>query len=108
MEAYFYNAECIRVIDGDTAEVNLDVGFNFSTKQKIRFLGVNTPERHQVGYSEATNYTAQKILGKSLLIRTVEKDSFGRWLADVYYHDDGEFRSLNNELLEKGLAVKFM
>lgn len=107
MEPYFYNARCTRVIDGDTAVVDISVGFDFKTEQKIRFLGVNTPERNMSGYKEATNFTTGKILGKDLIINTVEKDVFGRWLAYVYYPENKQMVSLNQQLLDGGYAVVY-
>ncbi len=41
---YFYSAEILRVIDGDTIDVNLSIGFNISLKQRLRLSGINTPE----------------------------------------------------------------
>ncbi|AKO92030.1 hypothetical protein BEH_07905 [Priestia filamentosa] len=107
MQPYFYNAECIGVTDGDTCTVKIDVGFGFSTIQKLRFLGVNTPERHVEGYEEATQFTEDKILNKEIIINTHKKDAFGRWLADIYYKEDDAYRSLNEDLLTNELAVVY-
>ncbi|MGZ9868247.1 thermonuclease family protein [Priestia endophytica] len=107
MQPYFYNAECIGVTDGDTCTVKIDVGFGFTTVQKLRFIGINTPERHVEGYEEATQFTKDKILNKKIIINTVEKDAFGRWLASVYYKEEDTYKSLNEELLSTGLAVVY-
>lgn len=104
MQPYFYKAICTRVIDGDTAVVNLDVGFGFKTIQTMRFLEVNTPERYALGYEEATQFTSEKILGKEILINTTEKDAFGRWLANIYYKENDQYVNLNQELINNKLA----
>jgi len=41
---YTYNIKLDRVIDGDTIDANIDLGFDISVKKRIRFLGINTPE----------------------------------------------------------------
>lgn len=102
-----YKVEVIRTIDGDTILGNLKIDeFQMIlTNQKFRFLGVNTPEKKQDGYYEATEFTAQKCDGKTLDIDLHGKDAFGRWLVDVYYQDGTVVKSLNQELLIQGLAV---
>ena len=107
MQPYFYNAECIAVTDGDTVSVNIDVGFGFNTTQKLRFIGIDTPERNDKGYYEAAQFTKEKILGKKILINSLKKDAFGRWLANVYFKKDDQYVCLNNELIEQGFAVEY-
>ena len=41
---YTYKATLDRVIDGDTIDVNIDLGFDISVKKRVRFLGIKTPE----------------------------------------------------------------
>ena len=41
---YHYNAEVTRVVDGDTVDALVDLGFNTYSKQRIRLYGINTPE----------------------------------------------------------------
>jgi endonuclease YncB( thermonuclease family) len=101
-----YAVEVTRTVDGDTFFGNLIVSdFNMVfTNQKFRFLGVNTPERGQNGYYEAKEFVAQTCDGKTLKVDLHGKDSFGRWLINVFYEDG---KSLNEELLKLGLAVVF-
>jgi micrococcal nuclease len=104
---YQYEVEVSRVIDGDTfASKEIDLGMGVSLKGDLRFrlLGVNTPERNRKGYWEATEFTADKIEGRKVLVETVDKDVFGRWLCTV--HLEGE-DTLNKQLLDKELAVVY-
>jgi micrococcal nuclease len=104
-----YKMEVTRTVDGDTCAGNLIVeDFDMIiTNQKFRFFGVNTPEKKQVGYYEATEFTAQVCDGKTLTIDLHGKDAFGRWLVDIYYLENNETKWLNSELLKNKLAVVF-
>jgi micrococcal nuclease len=103
-ELYNYRAVCTRVIDGDTADLVIDVGFKMTTTQRVRLLGINTPERGQEGYQEAKDYLTSRILEKTLVISTRKSDVFGRYLGTIYVEDE----NVNEELLREGLAVVFM
>jgi micrococcal nuclease len=109
METYFFNAHCTYVVDGDTADLTIDVGFHLTTVQRMRFLDINTPERGKPGYQEAKDYTKNAILGKDVIVQTYKDDAFGRYLAHIYYiGEDGAIHNLNQELLDLGLAVPFV
>lgn len=86
---------CYKVIDGDTIYV--------SGLGKVRFVGVNTPERGEDGYYEAKNYVKERCLGKEVTIdvdNAKHFDKYNRTLGVVYV--DGS--NLNQELLQKNLA----
>ena len=105
MKEFVYNsAYCINVIDGDTIDVDIDVGFDFSTVQRLRLYGINCPERGKPGYAESKQFVIDKVYGIEVQLVTYKKDSFGRWISTVFV--DGE--NLNELLLENGLAVVFV
>ena len=103
-----YKAKVTRVIDGDTVEVYyteevefLDFTVTLKSKpRRVRFKGVDTPERHEEGYDEATSFTRKFCLGKDVEIEVFGKDSFGRDLGHVYVNGI----NINDELLSKDLA----
>lgn len=101
---YQFNAFCTNVVDGDTADLVIDVGFKLTTTQRVRFLSINTPERGQRGYQEAKDFVISKILDKDLVVETYKSDNFGRYLAVITV--DGV--NLNNLLLSEGLAVPYV
>ena len=108
MVPYVYKAVCTNVVDGDTIDCVIDVGFHLTTTQRLRLIGIDTPEHDEPGYREATEFTASCILGREIYIETYKTDAFGRYLADVYFYDEkGNERHLNQLLLEKGLAKVF-
>lgn len=99
---YIFKAKVLRVIDGDTLEMRIDLGFHTHTVRKVRLLGVDTPERGQVNYNEAKAFTTGTVLGKDVYVQTYKADVFGRYLADVWYRvGDDEYR-LSHELTVRG------
>jgi len=83
-----------RVVDGDTVEL--------SDGRKVRYLGVNTPERGQPFYQEATDFNAQLVDGKTVRLEfdTDTIDKYGRTLAHIFV---GETH-VNMELVRQGYA----
>ena len=110
---YKYKAKVDRVVDGDTFDIVIDLGFKITTHQRIRLQGINTPETYNVkkGSEEyekgmaAKNFAIQRIEANNFeaSIET-EKDTgkFGRYIATVWLADNEI--SLNDELVQKGFA----
>lgn len=70
---------------------------------RVRLLGVDTPERGEAGYAEATEFTRQWLAGAAeLRAETHKSDSFGRYLAEIFDHGSW---SLGDALLDTGHAV---
>lgn len=87
--------KCYKVVDGDTIDVE-GIG-------RVRFVGVNTPERGESGYLSAKNFVKNKCLGKMVGLDIDDdknKDKYHRTLAVVYVGSV----NLNQELLKKGYA----
>ncbi|MEM7118342.1 MAG: thermonuclease family protein [Chloroflexota bacterium] len=86
------------VIDGDTIEVLLD-----GELWRVRYIGVDTPERDEPFYEEATELNRRLVGGETvILVKDVsETDRFGRLLRYVYL-EDGTF--VNAELIRQGVA----
>lgn len=99
-----YKAIVERVIDGDTFVGDLfiselNVTFNDC---KFRLFGVNTPEKGQYHYYEATEFLAQLVEHEIARVELHGKDAFGRFLVDVFV--EGQEKSVNQLLLDSGLA----
>lgn len=94
-----------RVVDGDTVDVTIDVGFRMTTQQRIRVLGINTPERGQPRWAEAREFTLNWLLDRvgQLRIQTHKADSFGRYLGEIYLAGDLD-HTLTAALLEAGYS----
>jgi micrococcal nuclease len=112
---YHYKMTVIRVVDGDTVYGDVDLGFNsVNKKMEFRLAKINTPEikgaTREAGLTSKV-YVEEKIMGKEVIIVTKKdsKEKYGRYLAEVFYKDgSGAYVSLNDELVQKGLAVPFM
>lgn len=102
---YTYHAKLLRVIDGDTIEVFLDLGHDIWVKRKLRILDLDTPEmrikEQRERAIEAKEYL-QANISEDLTVRTIETDSFGRWLSDVWYQKDGETILLSEDMKNQG------
>ena len=91
-------ADVINIVDGDTIDVLID-----GDEYRVRYIGVDTPERGDAYYDEATRANALMVSGRSvLLVKDVsETDRFGRLLRYIYL-PDGTF--VNAELVRQGWA----
>ena len=104
---YDYKAEVLNVVDGDTIDVRIDCGFRMYRDERLRLMSIDAPEvrrpTKEAG-DAATEYAKEKLLGQTVIIRTVKdgKDSFGRYLATIYT-DDGI--SFNQRMVNDGHAV---
>lgn len=87
-----------KVIDGDTLVL---YHLGVPTEERVRVLGIDTPERGQPGYREAAQFTANWLNVGPFDLVACKRDSFGRLLADL--SRDGV--SLGDELVKVGLAV---
>jgi len=109
MELYNYKAIVKNVVDGDTIDVIIDLGFDSSLKQRLRLVGINAPELHSKVEEERTvanaakQYLIEILLDRYVIINTEKADAFGRYLATVYL--DGE--NVNQHMIEKGLAIVY-
>ena len=85
------------VIDGDTIDVSIN-----GTEYRVRYVGVNTPERDEVCFREASDANAALVLGQSVtLVRDVsETDRYGRLLRYVYVNGV----NVNEQLVAQGFA----
>lgn len=99
-----YPVELVRVVDGDTVELNVDLGFRIWSRQRFRLMGVDTPERGEPGWAEASAFTSDWFERRTGFVAETEKaDSFDRWLAII--RGSGGEESVNAALLATGHAV---
>lgn len=82
---YHYEALLLRVIDADTIEVDLDIGFSMHLRTKLRLLRVNAVERNTPQGLEAFARTIEVLRNaEDLVVQTKKPDAFGRQLAEVF------------------------
>lgn len=109
---YAYKADIVRVIDGDTVVVNIDLGFNiWLHNEHLRLVGIDAPEQRSEAGDRTTDALQARIEGKSVYICTMKAKrsdkeatgSFGRYLVEIF--ENGE--SVNDWLIASGLAVSY-
>ena len=114
---YEYNIKKVtKIVDGDTIDVDIDLGFNISFAQRVRLAGIDTPEsrtkdaREKALGLEVKNKVKSAIdSAKTVIIKTELPDStekYGRILGWVYL--DGAAKSLNEQLIDEGYAWGYM
>ena len=89
---YYYKAEVTRIIDGDTIDVTIDLGFSVATKARLRLYGINTPESRTRDKAEkkrgkAATARLQELIAKNkgwVYMQSREKGKYGRYLAEIY------------------------
>ena len=105
-----------KVVDGDTIDVDIDLGFNISYYQRVRLAGIDTPESRTTDKNEkALGLEVKKRLDEILkastkiVIKTEKPDStekYGRILGWIYIDD--QKTSVNEELIKDGFAWEYM
>lgn len=85
---YQYRAKLIRCVDGDTADLDIDLGFYLTARVRCRLIGVDTPERGRTDYKKATamleNLIAQQSDGEGYFtVSTGKTGKYGRWLVSI-------------------------
>jgi micrococcal nuclease len=115
MYEYFVK-EVKNVVDGDTIDVIIDLGFDILFASRVRLAGIDTPESRTTDKAEkalgleAKEYLKKQLKdSKSVIIRTEKMDSsekYGRILGWVYVNGDSE--SLNNKMINDGYAWGYL
>lgn len=114
-KVYTYKAKLVRVIDGDTIDAEIDLGFNVLMRQRIRLYGINTPESRTRDLEEKERGLAAKqrlveLLPKEFVVETIlnKRGKFGRVLGILHVDlEDGTRSNINDVLVEEGHAVRY-
>ena len=119
MDKYIYRAKLDRVVDGDTVDALIDVGFDIWFKKRIRFKGVDTWESRTRNLEEKALGLKAKARTKELLEKVSSKSGYfriksyglgkyGRVLADIFIVDkDGKQWNVNKTLISEGHAYVY-
>jgi micrococcal nuclease len=102
---YRYKATVVRVVDGDTVVMDVDLGFGvWMRAQAFRLLGLNARERAEIGGAEATANLEKRLpVGAGVTVTSVKNDKYGGRYDAVILLADGA--SLNSELIHDGWAA---
>jgi micrococcal nuclease len=115
-DPYIYRIRTIsKVVDGDTIDADIDLGFDISLSKRIRLAGIDTPESRTTNVKEkAMGLESKEWLKKTLegakdiLIKTELPDStekYGRIIGHLFIN--GQETSLNNQMIAEGYALAY-
>ena len=115
-DLYVYRIKSItKVVDGDTIDANIDLGFDISFTKRIRLAGIDSPESRTTNLKEKalgleTKEWLKKTLedAKDILIKTEKPDStekYGRIIGHLFIN--GQDTSLNNQMIDEGYALAY-
>jgi micrococcal nuclease len=90
-----FNAKVIRIIDGDTLEIQRE-----RRVQRVRIWGIDTPERDQPYASQAQQFTRSLLVGRETVIQPMDFDVYGRLVALITVDE----KNISEELVGSGLA----
>ena len=119
MQRFWYGATVVDVIDGDTIDLMIDLGFNIHHKIRVRLYGVNTPESRTKDLKEkemglkAKSFTKDWLTNnKWVFVNTIpdKNDKYGRILARIYSSDqveDPKTACLNVDIVQAGFAREY-
>mgnify|MGYP006256593653 FL=1 len=109
---YEYSCKVVKIVDGDTIDVDIDLGFGvWLKKQRIRLFGIDTPESRTRDLEEkkyglaAKEYLTKWLTSGGVKIRTQKdaKGKFGRILGEMYCYDT----NVNEKMIEEYHAVRY-
>lgn len=119
---YEYRARIVKIVDGDTVDVDIDLGFGiWLTDERVRIMGIDTPESRtsdkvEKVFGKAAKERLKSLLGPYATLKTrVANDGedmrgkFGRVLGDfqVYYHAEDRYSTVSQILIKEGHAVEY-
>jgi micrococcal nuclease len=104
----YKHVDVVRVIDGDTVELDIDLGNHTKWRNSFRLLGIDTPEHGMPKFDEATEYLRKLLKDGVSRCQTTKPDKYGRWLVDLWTASSagGEFH-INTLILQSGLAKPY-
>jgi len=115
-DPYIYRIKSVlKVVDGDTIDASIDLGFDISLEKRIRLAGVDTPESRTTDLKEkamgleSKEWLKKKLEGaKDIIIKTELPDStekYGRIIGHLFIN--GQEISLNNQMITEGYALAY-
>ena len=119
MDKYIYRGKLLRVVDGDTIDAMIDLGFDTWVKRRIRYKGIDTWESRTRDLDEKKKGLAAKARNKVLLTKVSNKPNYfrlvshgtgkyGRVLGEIHIMDKDETKmSINETLIKEGHAYHY-
>lgn len=116
---YEYRVTIDRVVDGDTVDCWIDLGFNTQVFKRVRFVGINAPETRTRDKEEKArglktkewlrNKIDPKFIGyeSDIILQSYGLGKYGRVLGELYYMKNNKKVSINKEMLKLKLVEEY-
>ena len=104
MAMYTYYTKIDKVVDGDTCDVFIDLGFSVWHKERIRLAGIDTAEKNTPLGKALKEFLIKNLEGKLVKLEVSKPDKYGRYLGKVYLNTE---ESINDQLIKAGLAKPY-
>lgn len=105
--------EIVRVVDGDTVDVKIDLGFDLTKLERVRLAGIDTPESRtkdlaekHLGYEAKAYLTELLVAADDLIVKTEKDGKFGRMLGE-FFNNKFSVYSINKQLVDEGYAWEY-
>ena len=106
-----YKAEVLRVVDGDTIDVLVDLGFGVYKKERLRLARVDAwetrLEEREKGLAAKEFVKKETPEGSTVTITTSRKGKYGRYIAEVSYLGSDRAENLSDKLVQEGHAIPY-
>ena len=104
MAMYTYYTKIDKIVDGDTCDVFIDLGFSVWHKERIRLAGIDTAEKNTPLGKALKEFLIKNLEGKLVKLEVSKPDKYGRYLGKVYLNSE---ESINDQLIRNGLAKPY-
>lgn len=116
---YEYNVRIDRVVDGDTVDCWIDLGYNLQIHKRIRFAGINAPETRTRDLEEkkrgliAKEWLQKKVdpkyvgSSKDIILKSYEYGKYGRVIGELFIVSGSRKQSINKMMLAEGLVTEY-
>ena len=118
LDKYNYDVEIRRVVDGDTVDVIIDLGFKTYVKRRIRMYGINSPESRTRDLEEKARGIASKerleelLEDNKIVMRSWGSGKYGHTLGELFIEKETDFgpdfTNINQLLVKEGFAEHYM
>ena len=109
-----YQAKVKRVVDGDTLDLDIDLGFHITLSERVRLMGIDTPESRtrdleEKRYGLGAKYRLIEMLEENdneFILKSHGTGKYGRVLGELFHHSEDDY-SINQMLIDEGHAVAY-
>ena len=101
---YEYYTKIEKVVDGDTVDVFIDLGFSVWHKERIRLVGIDTAEKNTPFGKATKQLLVNTIEGKKVKLQVSKPDKYGRYLGTIFLNDS---ESINDQMIKYGIAKSY-